>query len=202
MTISRGAPWGDEGVEAPADLVRAAGDAELASLAGRAEDGGYRLSAEVGPGDVLRTLGLRAARPPGEQLRYSFDLGWASLGGGPPLPFVAHLCANRSSWRGPFAVAMNCAWRGSWYLGPRAHPNDGLIDVTWSDGLPARQRILARHRLPTGSHLPHPDLRVERAGRWRHRFSRPVPVALDGRAHGSHQDIEVWATADSFWLFA
>lgn len=202
MTISRGAPWGEEGVEAPADLVRAGSDAELARLAARAEAQGRRLAAEVGPGDVLRTLGLPAARPPAERLRHSVDLGWASLGGGPPLPFVAHLCARRPLWRGPFAVAMNAAWRGSWYLGPRAHPNDGLLDVTWSDGLAARQRLLARRRLATGTHLPHPDLLVERAARWHHRFDRPVPVFLDGQGHGPHQEIEVWVSPDSFWLFA
>ncbi len=202
MTISRGAPWGEAGVEAPADLVRAGSDAELARLAGRTEADGHRLSAEVGPGDVLRTLGLPAARPPAERLRLSVDLGWASLSGGPPLPFVAHLCAHRPLWRGPFAVAMNCPWRGPWYLGPRAHPNDGLLDVTWSAGLAARQRLLARRRLATGTHLPHPDLRVERAARWHHRFSRPVPVSLDGQGHGAHHEIEVWASPDSFWLFA
>lgn len=202
MTISRGSPWGEDGVAAPADLVRAADDAELARLAAGAEAQGRRLAAEVGPGDVLRTLGLTVARPPGERLRHGMDLGWASLDGGPPLPFAAHLCAHRPLWSGPFAVAMNCAWRGSWYLGPRAHPNDGLLDVTWSAGLAARQRILARRRLPTGTHLPHPDLRAERAPRWHHRFSRPVPVSLDGQGHGSHQEIEVWVTPDCFWLFA
>lgn len=189
-------------MEAPADLVRAGGDADLARIAGQAEAAGRRLAAEVGPGDVLRTLGLTAPRPPADRLRYSFDLGWASLDGGPAVPFAAHLSAHRPLWRGPFAVAMNCAWRGPWYLGPRAHPNDGLLDVTWSDGLPTRQRILARRRLPTGSHLPHPDLRVERVTRWHHRFTRPVPVALDGQGHGSHQEIEVWVTPDCFWLFA
>ncbi len=202
MTISRGAPWGDEGVDAPAGLIRAGSDAELARLAAQAEAGGRRLAAEVGPGDVLRTLGLPNARPPADRLRYSVDLGWASLGGGRPLPFVAHLCAHRPLWRGPFAVAMNSPWRGSWYLGPRAHPNDGLLDVTWSDGLAPRQRLLARRRLATGTHLPHPDLRVERVARWHHRFPRAVPVSLDGQGHGSHQEIEVWASPDSFWLFA
>jgi len=187
---------------APADLVRADSDADLARRAGRAEADGHRLAAQVGPGDVLRTLGLTVPRPPAERLRYSVDLGWASLGGGPPLPFVAHLCAHRPLWRGPFALAMNCAWRGSWYLGPRAHPNDGLLDVTWSAGLAARQRLLARRRVSTGSHLPHPDLRVERVARWHHRFTRPMPVALDGQRHGSHLEVEVWVTPDSFWLFA
>ncbi len=202
MTISRGAPWGEEAAEAPADLVRAAGDADLARLAARATADGHRLVAEVGPGDVLRTLGLGAARPPGERIRYSMDLGWASLDGGPARPFVAHLCAHRPLWRGPFAVVMNCPWRGSWYLGPRAHPNDGLLDVTWTEGLAARQRLLARRRLPTGTHLPHPDLVVTRTGRWYHSFSRPMPVALDGQAHGAHHELEVWVTPDCFWLFA
>jgi hypothetical protein len=201
VTIERGQAWG-EAAARPGRVVQAASDDELARLAAAALQAGLPLTAELtSAGDVLRTLGLAGPRPLEDQLRYRFDLGWASLDGDPPRPFVAHLCARRQLWAGPFAVAMNCAWRGSWYLGPRAHPNDGLLDITWGT-LGLRQRLLARRRLPTGSHLPHPALNTERTGRWRHRFPAPVVVALDRCELGRYRELEVWLTPDCFSLFA
>ncbi len=203
MTIGRGGAWGHPAPARPAGagVPRAAGDAELARWAMSAHDRGERLVAEVGPGDVLRTLGLDAPRPAGEQLVYPFDLGLASLDGGPPRPFVAHAVARRPLWRGEAAVAMNAAWLGSWYLGPRAHPNDGLLDVTWGT-LPLGQRLLARRRAATGSHLPHPALTMQRRERWIHEFTQTTPVRLDGEPAGTCRILALWLVPDCFELLA
>lgn len=46
---------------------------------------------------------------------------------------------------------------------PRAHPNDGYVDVLEIDeAITMRQRLSAWHRAKTGSHLPHPQLRASR----------------------------------------
>ena len=69
--------------------------------------------------------------------------------------FVAHLVARRSWWRGRVVAAMNAQWLGAWDLGPRSHPDDGLLDVT--DGtLPLGDRLKARRRLPDRHPPPHP----------------------------------------------
>ena len=47
---------------------------------------------------------------------------------------------------------------------PRAHPNDGFVDVFEVDPkISIRQRAIAWSRSATGSHLPHPNFRVSRS---------------------------------------
>ena len=87
-------------------------------------------------------------------------------------------------------MVMNAAWYGSLYLGPRAHPNDGLLDITVGS-LTLRQRLLARTRARGGTHLPHPDLRTVRVAHWSHRFTTPVPILVDGVSKGRARSIEV-----------
>src|SRR5688572_24861917 len=109
--------------------------ADRANRADRADRaaGGEPPRLSVRSGDVLRTLGLGgdgAAAPARDQpLAHPFDLALLHLDGGRRVPFVAHAVARRRWWSGSFAVVCNVGWVGSWYVGPRAHPNDGLLDV-------------------------------------------------------------------------
>ncbi len=60
---------------------------------------------------------------------------------------------------------------------PRAHPNDGYVDVLEIDeAITTRQRLSAWRRAKTGSHLPHPQLRASRSTEfeWSGRASRMV----------------------------
>ena len=60
---------------------------------------------------------------------------------------------------------------------PRAHPNDGYVDVLNIDeAITTRQRLSAWNRAKTGSHLPHPQLRAIRSTEfeWSGRASRMV----------------------------
>ena len=60
---------------------------------------------------------------------------------------------------------------------PRAHPNDGFVDVLEIDeAMTTRQRFSAWRRSKTGSHLPHPQLRASRSPEfeWSGRASRMV----------------------------
>lgn len=196
MTIEKGAPWGEPGA-ATAETPVFDSDHELALAAAQAWDRGDHLEALVSSGEIMANLGVVRARPASEQHRYPFDLAFASLDGGPALPFVAHLVARRRLWTGEFAIVMNVGWLGSWYLGPRAHPNDGLLDVTVGRLAP-RQRLLASRRARSGVHLPHPDLKMIRQPRWGQVFDRPVRVTADGRAVGSASSISVWVEPDCF----
>jgi hypothetical protein len=48
-------------------------------------------------------------------------------------------------------------------VAPRAHPNDGKVDVLEMDShMPFRQKFLAHRRMRTGTHVPHPNLRLAR----------------------------------------
>jgi len=114
-------------------------------------------------GDLCRTLGgagdearIRSA----EATQFSVDLG-AVLVDGRLHWFVAHLVARKRWWRGRVFAAMNAEFIGRWDVAPRSHPNDGILDtfdVTMSTG----DRWKARSRLPTGTHVPHPDIAQRR----------------------------------------
>lgn len=131
-------------------------------------------------GDLARTLGGRgdAARLHSNDATHLWiDIGSVLLDGEIHW-FVAHLIARRSWARGRTLAVMNAEWCGKWNLGPRAHPGDGLLDIT-DASLSLSQRILARRRLPTGSHLPHPEIRNSRTSSWQTDLDPPLRVWLD-----------------------
>lgn len=204
MTIERGGVWGAPAAGAVGlDEPRVATtDADVAALAAEGrERGGAVIELGAVGGDVARTIGLEQLRPEANRYAYPFDLGLIELDDGPQRPFVVAAVAHRRFWRGEFAIVANCGWLGGWYVGPKSHPNDGLLDVTLGTLSPA-QRLLARRRLPTGTHLPHPDLRAVRRGSWEHRFASPVMVSADGRSIGRARSLRVSVLPDCFILIA
>lgn len=203
MTIRKGEPWG-VARPLPPDAHEVATDQALRQLVLAARDQGRPVPpiALVG-GDLSRTMGGSGDRRgfrAQEALAFPVDLGLARLDDGAEQPFVAHAVARRRGWSGRFAVAMNAAWLGTWYLGPRAHPNDGLLDLT-QGSLPLVQRVLARRRAPTGSHLPHPALVTRRSAEHAITFDRPTAVRLDGAVAGRARRLELRCEPDSFWCW-
>ncbi|MEJ7584978.1 MAG: hypothetical protein WKF43_13075 [Acidimicrobiales bacterium] len=157
-------------------------DAEARAVVERARRAGERPPAlGLLGGDLCRTLGgtgdesrLRSA----EGMRLPVDLG-AVLADGQLHWFVAHLVARRGWWRGRIFAAMNAQFLGSWDVAPRSHPDDGLLD-TLDVNMSSGQRLEARRRLPSGSHVPHPGIRQGRVTAVQVDFDRPTPLRLDG----------------------
>ena len=208
MVIQADEPWGEPFSAGPQQTLP--DDASLAAAAfGRLDpDSGHGVTTRrsdlylsVESGDVLRTVGLTANRDPADQWCYPFDIGLARLDGGDPIPFVAHLQARRRRWSGMFLVAMNVSWSGERYLGPKAHPNDGLLDIT-TGSLDVRQRLLARPRTLTGTHIPHPNLKIVRRPHYEVEFDSLTPVYVDGQRSGSCRQLEVNILPDAFGLVA
>lgn len=215
MTIEKGGAWGEpwspDGEDAT-DVVEVADDAELARRLADTLDRAGAESVLFTPrtGDLLRTIGLEEPRPTGERHRYPIDLALAHLGHGRDdehaddaptvLPFVAHLTVRNRPLTGigpGLSVAvMNAAWLGALRLGPRAHPNDGVVDVT-EGTVGLLQRREANRRAVTGSHLPHPGLTTSRGGRWSRSWPRPVRIWLDGRPVGPFRAVTVEVVADA-----
>jgi diacylglycerol kinase family enzyme len=148
-------------------------------------------------GDLCRTLGglgdearLRSE----EAMTFPVDLG-SVLVDGRLHWFVAHLIARRSWWHGRAVAVMNAQWLGDWDLGPRSHPNDGLLDAT--DGtLPLGDRLAARRRVRTGTHLPHPALRTTRAAAMAYDLDPALEVRLDGESVGRAHHLAVRVEPD------
>lgn len=181
MTIERGAQWGAPG-PLPVNGVVARSDRELRSIVERARRANQPLP-PVGllDGDLSRTLGgpssedrVRSA----DAMTFTVDIGAVLLDGRLHW-FVAHLLARRSWWRGRVLAVMNAQFVGEWDVAPRAHPNDGRLEV-----LDANQsfndRLLARRRLRTGTHVPHPDIKTASVTAWQTELAPQLDVWLDG----------------------
>lgn len=222
MTIEKGGLWGEPwtGDVPRAEIPQVADDEALArALADLLAEPVLPSQPPIlapQSGDLLRTIGLEEPRPAEQWHRYPIDLGlaWLSSSSDPieietdvdadadvvVAPFVAHLTVRNQRLRGfgpGLSVAvMNAAWLGSLRLGPRAHPNDGLVDIT-EGTVGILQRREANRRATTGSHLPHPDLTATRRSHWQRSWSRPVTVWLDGRPVGRFRSIAVEVLADA-----
>jgi len=198
VTIRKGSAYGEPGA-LPDGGVVVRSDAEAAEVVTEARRGGHQIPVLglVG-GDLCRTLGglgdVDRLRGP-DATTFPVDLGGVLLDGRIHW-FVAHLAAHRRGWAGPFAVAMNAEWLGPLDLGPRAHPGDGLLDVT-EGRLGLRARLAARRRARTGSHLPHPGLRTSRSAAATLSFPDGVPVRLDGVAVGTARELLVHVEPDA-----
>ena len=200
MTIRKGEAWGEPGTLAD-DGVVVHSDAEARRVVERARRAGEPLPPlGLAGGDLCRTLGGRGdveRLRSGDALRAPVDLG-AVLVDGRPHWFVAHLVTRRSWWRGRILAAMNAEFLGAWDVAPRAHPNDGVLDVVEvAAGMSLADRVKARRRLPAGSHVPHPAITRSRRPALQVTFDRPTPVWLDGERVGTASTLSVRVEADA-----
>ncbi len=198
MTVERGHAWGAPGA-LPADGVVVRSDAEARQVIeqARRREQPVPVIGLLG-GDLCRTLGgqgderrLRSS----DAMTFPVDIG-AVLVDGRLHWFVAHLVARRSWWRGRIIAAMNAQWLGRWDLGPRAHPGDGLLDISDAD-LSVSDRVKARRRLPTGTHLPHPDIDVRRVAAWQTDLAPALDVWLDGVSLGKATKLSIRVEPDA-----
>lgn len=186
MPIAKGQPWGYPG-QLPAGGVVVGSDAEAARSVTAARERAKPVPVlGLTGGDLWRTIGggelvdpdrMRSA----DAMTFPVDLGRVVLDG-VPLFFVAHVVAHSWTWRRTLVV-LNAQWRGVWDLGPRSHPNDGLLDI-YDATLTFDDLWKVRARLPTGSHLPHPRIKERRLAHFDIEFARPVAFEVDGKAMG------------------
>lgn len=193
MPIAKGMPYGEPGgLPEGGVLVRSDADASAVLHEARRQRRPFPALGLLG-GDLCRTLG-GGAGPELQGVRFAVDLGEALLDGQLHL-FVAHLVARTRLWTRAF-VAMNAQWLGDWNLGPRAHPNDALLD-TYDVHLAPGQLLPVRSRLHHGAHLPHPGIKERRAAAVAVELERPLTVRLDGRAVGTAQVVSVRVQPDA-----
>ncbi|MDP4648906.1 MAG: hypothetical protein NWP39_04005 [Ilumatobacteraceae bacterium] len=162
MVIQRGESWGSEGV-AVDDLVWASSDSELAKHISSG-----RKDIAVSGGDMWRTIGSSNRRVlsgetamclPIDVMHVEYQVGNGDIVTKMAVANVVVRPANlRGGWlRGEISVVANAQFLRKWDVAPRGHPNDGRVEVTQvSRDMGLRQRLSARPRLRTGTHLPHP----------------------------------------------
>lgn len=100
-----------------------------------------------------------------------------------------------------FLILSNSGYWRKRDLLPRAHPNDGFVDVLDVDpDITVRQRALAWRRSKTGSHLPHPHLRVSRSTdfQW---SGRPSNMIADGIAYNGVVWLQCTVLTDAMIIY-
>ncbi len=177
-------------------------DSELAALVTEHRRAGRPLPV-VGliGGDLCRTAGGRGRAGPlrsPDAHRLPVDVGSVLIDGRLHW-FVAHLVARRSWWTGPIWAACNAQWMGRWDVAPRAHPGDGRLDILDVRMRPA-ERFAAWRRLPTGTHVPHPDIDERRVEATQVEFARPRVVYLDGQEVGRCRRLSVRIEPDALTI--
>lgn len=193
MTIRRGVDWGED-IERPAEAAELTSDAAVAASIARGE----ARALLVRGGDLHRSLGSPVGpatrRLPIDVIRVTAD--------GADAIAVAHVVLRRRGplgwWRGPIVAVMNVDHVGSWDVAPRAHPNDGRLDIVEvSAGMSVRHRWQARRRLETGTHLPHPDITNRPTVEASFEFAEAVSVWVDGVNRGTVRTLHVRVEPDA-----
>lgn len=203
MTISKGEPWG-RAVSRPNDLRIVAGDAAVVAAL---NDGSGRPVAP-GTGDLHRTLGGRDAAGASELLELPIDLLAVTLDDGAARVACASVVARRpwyrgGAWFGDVVLVMNAEFLGDWHVASRGHPNDGRAEsCEWGSGFGVRQRLAARRRMPTGSHVPHPQIETRSFRRREWAFGEPMVVIVDGVRARTSRSLVVEVRPDAALIHA
>ena len=202
MTIERGQDWG---IPAPPGSLGeiASSNAELRELVETQHLKGepHSIIGLTG-GDLWKALGApsggRERLDSSAARQVSIDLIECRLDERHCLA-AAHLLVLHNWWRGPVTAVMNTEWRGTWRVTPRAHPNDGWLDLLEGD-LPVRQRLLLRQRLLTGDHLPNSVLTGGRIKEFSRDFTRPMRVIVDGVEEGPCLSLSLTVLPDALTI--
>ncbi len=202
MTIRKGEPWG-EALSVPTEFTVLTTDVAVhewvvGQRARRQEVRAFGL----GGGDLARTM---AGGGPGQftqrALRVPLDLVRVQAGESTTWS-AAHVVARRSWWRGEVVLAMTAQYLGAADVAPRAHPNDGKVDLLRVDpAMPVRARWQANRRARTGSHLPHPQLRTWQERRVTLEFIRPLVVWVDGVRWTTTRTLSLTVEPDAYHAY-
>lgn len=206
MTIRRGSDWGRLGTP-PVDLPSAGSDREIGEHLG---DG--LTTMRLHGGDMFATLGGSTSGSLAATLELPIDVMQISYKRSRDSELKTRVASShcilraintRGGWLRSSAVAvMNAQYLGKWDVAPRGHPNDGRVEVLEVDArMSVRQRMIARSRMQTGTHLPHPDVSVKSVSEFVWSGSA-LTMWIDGEKIGLVQFVEIQVMKDfaTLWI--
>jgi YegS C-terminal NAD kinase beta sandwich-like domain len=201
MTARKGEPWGTPAV-CPTDLRVVSTDRDLRDWVIRHRSRGEPIrDLGVAGGDLARTCGGATVAHPASA-KVTVDAMRVSLDGGDPTWGVAHVVARRR-WLGDEVVmVMNAQFYGAYDIAPRGHPNDGKVDVLRVDPqMGWRDRLQARQRARTGTHLPHGHLSMRSVPEIELDFDAAMVVWIDGVRCGAARRVQITVEPDAFTAY-
>ena len=208
MTIRKGEQWG-ESCYAPIGLPEFATERDLGF---HVRGNGIIPEAILKSGTLIQALGIEAPTPDRERIKVLIDLikvVYTDLDGRDRDDIaVGSVLIGRRSWLGDLCIVSNCGYLGTRELLSKAHPNDGVMDVlTVSSLMPFMQRLQAWRRIPTSSHLPHPDISTKQIERfWWPLEGNESPLkrtrlVIDGEALGLVKSVRMQVIPDAITLY-
>lgn len=184
MTIRRFAEWGKL-IPQPKIIEICNSDAQIAKIATRFRSSGSQIPHLFATaGSLAASLGTALTKPNSEVRELPIDLlsiSYSTDDGAQRTSIAANSVLMRNRlWTGRIVAVTNSGYLGNWEIAPRAHPNDGLFDVVEVNAdMSWRQRIIARHRLPRGTHMPHPSVGIRQCSSESWIFVKPIGLYLD-----------------------
>ena len=194
MTIRKGEEWGSR-IPFPEVLRVAEDDADLATYSP-----GEHIA--LRRGDMHRALGEpQVPNHASECTSVPIDAilcRVVSKDGTVAERFASSSVSIGSWWSGEFVVVSNSGFFGGLNIAPRSHPNDGYVDlVIFEPWMTRRQRVIARRRARTGTHVPHPHVSISRVTQYTQtKTHRRQRLSLDGRAVTEWERIDIEIVAD------
>ncbi len=196
MTIRKGEDWGSQFVMAH-DCSVVASDATAALLPPHSPF-------YVSHGDLFESLGQPRQPVAGEScqllpidaMQYTIRLS----NGEEKSALAISSIAIGQWYRGSFFVLSNTGFYKSRHLLPRAHPNDGLLDLlSLSSSMTLRQRLLFNKKSRISAHVPHPDIRITRVATFTFtRSNANETLTVDGMKMRNWSEISV-AIQPDYW---
>lgn len=164
MTIRKGEEWGTR-ITAPEEIVHIDSDAAIA------QSERFQVMSLLS-GDMFNALGCPQIVKPGSSctlLEIDAFQCEITLRNGNVYKELASSCIEIGSFRPQighqlrYVCISNAGIVRGRNLTPRAHPNDGVLDVLEvSHAMSFRHRLQAFRRAATGTHIPHPDISTNR----------------------------------------
>ena len=200
MTIRSGEEWGEKVDSAPEGTRTAFTDRDVAQAL---ED---RHPVLVRGGTLYQSLGS----PVGDVVRRRLPIDLVEIVDTSSetriAVSVANICLVQRGpfgrWRGRVVVVTNCGECSGVTPCPRAHPNDGTLDVLEVDAsMRLFQRRLAWKRAESGSHLPHPSLSVWSGAKFCLTVEPNEQIIVDGVDLKFTGDLELRVVADAGEIF-
>lgn len=199
MTIEKGKEWGTSCV-VPADLIRANSDRHLAHMP-------QHTVCSLVAGDLWHALGQPEIKSPHETgTLVSIDaIGVRITSHSNTKNVRAASSVEIGKWwsiRQPqnrYVTITNSGYVRSQNLTPRAHPNDGLLDMMIADEhMTLMQRMMASRRARSGSHIPHPQIHVSRVTECSFTQQSNELLCIDGFAIRDWTEMSITILPD-FW---